>query len=200
MIKTSYIALLLGISTITFGQSEEEAFSKSYAHEKSAQYADAINDIKAFYNPANYELNLRTGYLYYMNKQYKESQNYYEKAIALMPYSIEAKLGIVLPLTELGNWNMISTEYNDILKIDPQNSTANYALGYIYYNNKDYATALKYFEKVVNLYPFTYYGLLMDGWAHLQLGKYNEAKILFNKVLLISPGDASAKQGLGMIK
>jgi hypothetical protein len=42
--------------------------------------------------------------------------------------------------------------------------------------------------------------MLMSGWNYYFLGKYSEAKELFNRVLLYSPSDASAKEGLGLIK
>ena len=40
----------------------------------------------------------------------------------------------------------------------------------------------------------------MLAWSYLRLGKHNEAKLLFNKVLLMSPNDASALEGLATIK
>ena len=36
--------------------------------------------------------------------------------------------------------------------------------------------------------------------TNLKLGKTREAKVLFNKALLYSPGDTSAKEGLSLIK
>jgi hypothetical protein len=40
----------------------------------------------------------------------------------------------------------------------------------------------------------------MLAWTNLQLGKSREARVLFNKVLLYSPGDKSALEGMGLIK
>jgi len=40
----------------------------------------------------------------------------------------------------------------------------------------------------------------MLGWTSYFLGNYPQAKVLFNKALLYSPGDASAKEGLKLIK
>jgi Flp pilus assembly protein TadD len=40
----------------------------------------------------------------------------------------------------------------------------------------------------------------MFAWTNYKLGKYREAKLLFQKVLLLSPDDASAKEGLNLIK
>ena len=77
---------------------------------------------------------------------------------------------------------------------------AAFSKSYDYEKNKDYTSAYKYFEKVVNLYPFGYDALLMYAWTNFQTGKTREAKILFNKVLMLSPGDTSALEGLGLIK
>jgi len=87
--------------------------------------------------------------------------------------------------------------YNQILANNPGNTVALYRLGLIYYNRRDWAQAQRNFQKVVDLYPFGYDGLLMLAWTNLQLGKSREAKVLFNKVLLYAPGDASALEGLG---
>jgi hypothetical protein len=51
----------------------------------------------------------------------------------------------------------------------------------------------------VDLYPFGYDGLLMLGWTSYFLGSYNEAKVLFNKVKLYNPNDASANEGLQLL-
>ncbi len=194
------LVLIIGNSSILKAQTLQDAFTKSYTLEYSGKYSEAISILKGFYDEKSYEQNLRLGYLSYEAQQYTESENYYAKAIAIMPYSIEAKLGIVLPLSAKGNMNRMVEVYNDILKIDPQNSKVNYRMGYISYINKDYKTAYNYFEKVVNLYPFDYDGLIMFAWCNLQLSKTAEAKVLFNKVLLLSPSDASALEGLGKIK
>jgi tetratricopeptide (TPR) repeat protein len=76
----------------------------------------------------------------------------------------------------------------------------NYRVGLIYYNRGEFAKADPYLEKVVNLYPFDYDGLLLLAWNKLSLQKSREAKVLFQKVLLNNPGDESATEGLKLIK
>jgi tetratricopeptide (TPR) repeat protein len=176
------------------------AFSDSYAKEKSGKYGDAASALKAYYDPNSYEINLRLGWLTYLQGQFTESLGYYNRAIDLMPYAIEPRLGVVLPASSLGNWDIVMNHYNKILAIDPNNTLTLYRMGLILYDKKDYTQAYKYFEKVVNLYPFDYQSVLMLAWTNLKLGKTREAKILFNKALLYSPGDASAKEGLSLIK
>ncbi|MFA6403737.1 MAG: tetratricopeptide repeat protein [Salinivirgaceae bacterium] len=176
------------------------AFSDSYAKEKVGKYGDAANSLKAYYDANSYEINLRLGWLTYLQGQFNESLGYYNKAIEIMPYAIEPRFGLALPASSLGNWDMVIDQYNKILAIDPNNTVTLYRMGLISYDRKDYKKAYEYFEKVVNLYPFDYQSLLMFAWSNLKVGKTREAKIYFYKTLLYSPDDASAKEGLALIK
>lgn len=176
------------------------AFSESYAKEKLGKYSEAGAALKAYYDANSYEINLRLGWLTYLQGQFTESLNYYNKAIELMPYAIEPRLGVVLPASALGNWDFVINHYNKILSIDPNNTVTLYRLGLIYYDRKNYKQASQYFEKVVNLYPFDYQSILMLGWTDYRLGKTREAKVLFSKALLYYPDDASAKEGLSLVK
>lgn len=178
----------------------QTAFEQSYAQERVGNYAGAAQTINAVYNPKSYECNLRLAYLRYMSGSYLEATNLYQKAIALMPYAIEPRLGLVYPAAALGKWDDVVVQYTAILKIEPKNSTVNYKLGVIYYNRKKYTQAYALFEKVVNLYPFDYDGLLMYAWTSYRTGKLQQAKLLFKKVLLLSPDDKSALEGLSLIK
>jgi len=178
----------------------QDAFQQSYISEYSGDYSNAIDQLKKVYAEDSYEINLRLGWLTYMAGFFTESTAYYQKSIDLKSLSIEARLGYVYPTSALGNWEQVKNQYNEILKIDPQNSLVNYRMGSIYYGNEDLTTAIKYFEKVVNLYPFDYDGLLMYAWTNLKLGKFREAEVLFNKVLMNQPDDASALEGLEQIK
>jgi tetratricopeptide (TPR) repeat protein len=202
IIKHTFIILLIATGSNVLAQTQDviQAFSKSYDYEKKADYTNAITAIKGVYDKSSYEINLRLGWLSYEAAQYKESASYYQIAEDIMPLSIEAKLGYAYPAAALGKTDDVIAIYQKILEGDPQNSTVNYKLGYMYYNKKDYQSALKYFEKVVNLYPFNYDGLLMYAWTNYQLGKTREAQVLFNKVLMLSPDDKLATQGLSLIK
>ena len=187
-----------------FAQNETKnllvAFENSYSMEDKADYSRAIRTLKDVYQENSYEINLRLGWLHYLSGLHIESINYYQKAIKLRPYSIEPKFGYVLPAAAMGNWTQVMYQYQGILKIDPLNTLANYRMGQIYYNKKDYLQAEKYLEKVVNLYPFDYDANLLFGWTSFKLGKLREAKVLFTKVLLNKPKDDSAMEGLSLIK
>ena len=178
----------------------QAAFSKSYVSEQAGNYSAAIVEVKSVYSADAYIANVRLGWLNYLAKQYTVAIDYYEKAIALKPYAIEARLGCIKPLSAIESWEKVKAQYIQILKIDPQNTTANYWLGLIYYNRKDYPNAIKNFEQCVNLYPLDYDSVIMLAWSKLYGGKPADAKLLFNQALVLRPSDSSATSGLAQIK
>ena len=200
--KTIAVVIILSLFTTTiFSQAAVlKAFEKSYALEKKGEYKKAVKELKNVYDAKSYEINLRLGWLNYQAGVFTESIAHYQKAINLMPYSEEAKFGLIYPKTAIGKWVEVISLYKKILSNSPNNSIANYRLGLVYYGQKKYQTAYKYFNKVVNLYPFGYDGILMLAWTNFQMGKTREAKVLFNKVLMYSPNDKSALEGLALIK
>jgi tetratricopeptide (TPR) repeat protein len=177
-----------------------DAFQQSYIQEATGEITAAVNSLKSVYDEKSYEINLRLGWLSYQAGNFTESIAYYNKAIGLMPYAIEPRFGVVLPGAAMGNWSMVMNQYDKILEISPNNSLALHRLGLIYYGKQDYETARKYFEKVVNLFPFDYDALTMLGWANLKLNKLREAKVLFQKALLHTPGGTSATEGLDLLE
>ncbi|WP_457617794.1 tetratricopeptide repeat protein [Lutibacter sp.] len=197
--------LLLGlfvlvVNTTAFTQTTflnlQEAFAKSYSLEAKGDFKLATNALKTVYEDNSYETNLRLGWLNYMAGNFNESIIFYKKAIALMPYADEPKFGYIAPLAALGNWDEVINTYKQILENSPHNTKAMYYLGTIYYNHSQFDKAISYFKQVADLYPFDYDGLLMYAWSNLQLGMKKEAKVLFQKVLLNKPTDASATEGL----
>jgi tetratricopeptide (TPR) repeat protein len=175
-----------------------EALKKSYDSEYQLKYQKAIEDLQGVYEPTSYELNLRIAWLSYKVGKYSESVNYYKKAIAKMPLSIEAKLGVVYPLGALEKWDQVVDNYLAIVKIDAFNATANYRLALIYYNRGDYGNSWKYLQKYVNLYPFDYDGNSLAGWIKYSVGKKEEAFVFFKKALMVNPYDTSFNKVLGI--
>jgi len=188
-------ALVLALALPGRAQDQAAAFASSYAAETKGDYPDAIAPLKAIYT-GSYEQNLRLGWLHFLAKNYPASASYYQKAVEQRPYAIEPRFGLVKPLNALNQIDKLVGIYEDILKIDAQNTQANYWMGVIFLNRKAYDQAARYFERVANLYPFDYDVNLSLAWTYLNLGRKNEARALYNKVLLIRPGDATALAGL----
>jgi len=196
------IFMLTVVWTGTMAQDSklQVAFKSSYSKEADSDFTGAIKDLKSIYSETSYELNLRLGWLHYSAGLFTESMAYYKKSIDLMPASVEAKFGYVYPAAAVGNWDQVKTQYENILRIDAKNSQAHYRLGLIFYGREEFDKALQHFQVGFNLYPFDYDFNLMMAWTSLKMGKMREAKVLFSKVLLLSPDDESAIEGLGLIK
>ena len=123
--KTIAIIIILGFGTLAYGQTNTkvyESFIESYGLEATGNYSNAIEKIIKIYTADSYDMNIRLGWLYYNLGNYPESQKYYQIATQILPYSIEAKLGYVLPVSGLGYWDKVVEVYISILTIDPQNT------------------------------------------------------------------------------
>ena len=200
-IKIIICTLLLYISVNSNAQETkvmQEAFAKSFLAEDKADYTTALQAIQAIYSDKSYLVNLRIGWLSYLNKDYANSVTYYKKAIALMPTATEPLWGLCNPLVAQEKWVELENNYKLIIRFDPKNSLVNYRLGMIYFYRKNYVDALKYFDVTLTLFPLDYDAITMSAWTNYYLGKKEEAKVLFNRVLLMYQQDASAIEGLAL--
>ena len=197
-IKFLFATAIFGVQNIAVSQNTKAipAFSKSYEFEKNKDYTNSIATLKEVYDSASYEMNLRLGWLNYNAGFNKISLNYYQNAINKMPNSEEAKIGYNCPAFALGNMDNVIKQYKKVLDVNPCNTSACYNLGLIYYNKNDFKTASTYFQKIIDLYPFDYDGLLMSAWSNFKLGNKQLSKEQFDKVLLYSPSDKSALEGI----
>lgn len=201
--KNYMIFVFILISCIASAQNMESlrsAFVKSYTYEANKQYQKASDELEQVYNSNSYELNLRLGWLKYSAGSYSEAISYYQKAIDLQSLSIEARLGIVYPLSVQNKWDEVLAQYHAILQIDSKNSLVNYRTALIYYNRKNYDEAKKHLEVVLQLYPFDFDSNVLQGWTLLALLNKTDAAVCFERALLYSPQDTSAMNGLQMCK
>lgn len=194
--KSFIILILVAFFNIAKAQqTSEAAFYKSYSFEYEAQYTKAISALTDLHLDS-YQINLRLGWLYFMNKDYVKSELYYRKAISLETSSIEARYGLVLPLSTVLNWNSVLLVYLEIVKLDPNNSVANYRIASIYLARKDYNNSRIYVLKVLKLYPFDYDSNLLSGKILVAQNKNADAKKYFTKALEYNPQSEEAKTAL----
>ena|SRR6218665_2324619 len=183
---------LLTAVSLKAQQSPELAFSKSCAFEYDTQYDKAITALQELKSDS-YEVNLRLGWLYYLNKDNLKSQAHYKRAITIEPGSVEARFGLALPLSAQNNWTEVLSVYQEILKQDPNNSIANYRVATIYYNRKEYANARLNISKVIRMYPFDYDSNLLYGKILIAQGKATDAKKYLTKALEYNPQSDEVK-------
>ncbi len=204
-LKIVTLSLVIFVITISTNAQDahykalSDAFKVSYAKETANDYTGAIDALSKVYEEDSYEINLRMGWLYYLNGLHVESIKYYKQAIKLKPFAIQPKFGICYPLNASNNVIELINYYTQILEITPNNNYALYQLGLVYFNLNQYEKAEMYFGKVVDLFPFDYDGLIMLAHTSFHLKKEREAKVLYHKVLLYNPGDKAATESLKLL-
>jgi len=117
----------------SFSMSYEEiklSYEKSFSYERNGDYKNAIKALIPVYQnyPNGYTVNLRLGWLYYLLGKYANSEYHYEKALKVIPTSIEAMLGLSLPYMAQNRWNDVEALMYRALKIDYYNYYANLRL------------------------------------------------------------------------
>lgn len=196
--KRKLILLLFLQVFLTEGYSQTDTvsvFSRSYVYESNKDYSKAIETLMTVYNGANYTVNLRLGWLWYLKGDYTKSQMYYKNAIAAEPKSIEARLGYVYPAAALENWTDVSGVYKEILNIDPENAVANYRLAYIsHYITRDNVSALNYIGRVLKYYPFDFDANYLLSAIQTSLGNIREAKLAAQRALQYNPQSKEAQK------
>jgi len=199
------IVIIMVFVTSALSPKQDEkitAFSNSLKFEEKGDYKKAIGELTKVLeeNKSDYLLNLRLGWLYYNLKDYKNSKKYYLEAGKIKSTSVEPLLGLTYPLAELNEWKEVNATYTKILKIDPNNFTANLRLGQIYLTNGDYSNAKKYIEKAYELYPAEFEPNLSLGWTYYYLGNKARAKELFTAALMLSNDNKLALEGMQLVK
>jgi len=76
--------------------------TKSYRLERQRDYTSAIKEMYKM-KDKTYFYHLRLGWLFYLNKQYKNSLHLYGEALKLKPKSVSAHLGLSYAHSALGN-------------------------------------------------------------------------------------------------
>lgn len=195
---SSLLALLLLAAIRGEAASLGEAMSDSIEAEKKLDYAAAIEPLEKVGPDAttSYFAQLRLGWLKYCNKDYAGSIACYQRASQLSPQSVEALLGLMLPQMASGkNDDALRTAQN-ALREDPNNYTAISRMAWILYSRRDYAAAISAYRKLVNHYPTDTEMQLGLGYALKLSGHTSEAAKCFQTVLLLSPGNTRAQEGL----
>ncbi len=98
-----------------------------------------------------------------------------------------------------GNLKIAENIYRKILEVQPDNVNALHFLGLIYFEKKDFDSAIKYIGEALNLEP-TYHEALLNMGVVLQAkGSFDEALQYFQKSLQFNPDCAETFKNIGTI-
>ncbi len=185
------------ISIFAYGLNIKNIYLKSYNYEKMSDFKDAIKVLIPLYkkSPNRYFINLRLGWLFFLNKKYENSIKHYKKALIAEPNSIEANLGLLKSYLNSGDATNAIRVGNIILKNDLYNFYGNYNLILALKQKQNYSQALKLTRKMLSLYPTSV--IYLEQLANL-LSKKNmqQAKKVYQYILILDPNNIIAKQYL----
>jgi tetratricopeptide (TPR) repeat protein len=209
MVKHSLSAIgfaLLCMATVGHSQDTlsietiRKCYYDSYQLEGKERFADAVTALaqvqKTYGN--TYTVNYRTGWLYYRNKSWAESLKFYNKALAISPYSVEAHLGIVNTLAAKLDWKAVSEHCKRVLQIDYNNSSANLWLIIADQALGNLSAAKKNVLHMLSLYPTSVAFLVELGKIQYAEADYPTAKSTFTSVQILDPYNPSATHYLGL--
>lgn len=173
----------------------QEAYYKSYNYEKLQDYENAIKAIMPVYKeyPNGYTLNLRLGWLYYLNKNYANSIFYYDNAVKIAPNAVEPKLGSLLPLLAQKRYPEAETIASQILLIDYYSYYGNLRLAYSLRMEGKFPLADKVVDKMLVLYPTDVSFLTEKALLYVAQKNMDEAIKLFSDIIILDPENVTAK-------
>ena len=197
MKKRILLILLIASATgFALGQKDiQEAYYKSYNYEKIENYTDAVKVLLPIFNeyPNGYTVNLRLAWLYYLNLNYANSLEHYDNAIKISSYSLEAKLGRLLPLLAQTKYDLVESEAFQILNVDYYNYFGNLRLVYALRLQAKYDTAEKIALKMLAIYPIDISFLTEYALVKSAQGEAETAVRVFNDILILDPENVTAK-------
>ncbi len=179
----------------------KEAYLQSYNYEKMGNYKDAIRVLLSIYNssPNSYLINLRLGWLYYLSGKYANSIIFYQKSLKIMPESIEALLGMSLPLIAQKRFNEVETLMYEVIKNDFYNYFGNLRLAMALRYQQKLDQAEKIAKKMLRFYPTDINFLLELGIVERSKGNIQKARSIFKEVLLLDPLNRIARYSLNSL-
>jgi tetratricopeptide (TPR) repeat protein len=147
-------------------------------------------------NPKDYLLNLRLGWLHYLNRDYAMSVESYDAAVQAAAPSLEAKLGASLSALTAEKYEAVESQLKTLLKQDPLNYYGNLRLAVALRLEKKYAAAVAVVQPLLAAYPTDVTWLNERGLLELAQGKKELAKETFADVLALDPENYTANQAL----
>lgn len=197
----SLLVILTLFSSSVFALNSEEiqdAYYKSYIYEQLQDNSTAIDalTVVAQEYPEGYTVNLRLGWLYYLNKNYANSLHHYTIAMKASPSSIEAKLGYTYPLLAQDKFEQVESIVNKVLQTDYYNYYGNLTLVYVLRKQEKYELAESICRKMLTLFPTNTSFLVELALAVEETGDRAVASGIFGDVLILDPENPTAKSYL----
>lgn len=173
------------VLSVTSAQAEDPAWKNSYQLETAGKYKDAITALDLV--PANSpdaELKaIRRGWLNYMLGSFNDSIREYRLAIDRNGKSVEARLGVILPLMAQKRWREAEQNARATLDIAPNNYLALLRLTIAQEAQQNWASMEKTTVTMTTAYPTDATAYVYLARAKAWLNKKDEAITAYSAAL-----------------
>jgi tetratricopeptide (TPR) repeat protein len=126
--RSALLALALASLPVVASAQSESLFATSYKLESEKRYDAAAQEIVALADSGNEFARLRLGWLAYLGGRYNESINHYNRVLQVNSTSIDARLGLILPLLAQQRWQDAASQAQAVLQLSPWDYTAHVRL------------------------------------------------------------------------
>jgi tetratricopeptide (TPR) repeat protein len=181
-------ACLLAMMCVTTASAAEpeNRWATSYALEANGQYEQAaalmVPEMEHG-NAAEFAL-LRYGWLNYLQGNYNDAIRAYTRAMERNHASIDAKLGIALPLMAQKRWREARRYLNQVLAQSPYNYTAHVRLLVCEEGLRQWDALQHHADNLTAYYPTDATILIYLARAYAWQGKKEKAKAAYQQVLI----------------
>jgi len=175
-----------------------DPWAQSQQFEAKGEYAAAAGLIEPFlYSGKEKEFAfLRYGWLSYLQGRYDSSIKSYNTALQLNPQSIDARLGISLPLLAQQRWQDTARHLQKILAVSPWDYTAHVRLLIVEEGLQKWDVLARHAEALNQHYPSDATVLVYLARAHAWLGQKDKAAQAYQQVLVRIPNHVEASRYL----
>jgi tetratricopeptide (TPR) repeat protein len=195
-LHTTLIALTAALALQTNSVVAQEAvWQSSYTYEVAGKYVDAMSVLDTVTaNGPDAELKLlRRGWLFYLPGRMDESIREYRLAIERNPKSIDARLGLTLPLLATKRWREAEQASKAVLDLAPNSYVGQVRLATAQEGLQDWSALLKTASSLTTSFPTDATSFVYLARANAWLGKKPEALAAYSAVLARAPGNTEAK-------
>ncbi len=187
-------SLLFGVTMIS-ATAQEAAWQQSYTLEAAGKYTEAIAAIDGVAaNGPEAELKLlRRGWLFYLPGRFDESIREYRLAIDKNTRSVDARLGVIMPLLAAKRWAEAEKASKAALDVAPNNYTALLRLVIAQEAQQSWQGMYTTAKTMTDVYPTDTTAQVYLARSLAWMSKTAEAKATYAAVLTRYPGHLEAK-------
>jgi len=197
MLKYLFISLaFIGFSPAVSAKTLNDIWMSSYTLEANGEYEKAAAVIQPYLSTGELSefTTLRYAWLSYLQGNFSDAVRSYKQAITLNRRSIDAKLGVTLPLMAQRRWRETMRYLKQILAEAPLNYTAHIRLMVCEEGLRQWETLEKHAATVHAHYPSDATALVYLARSHAWQGEILLAKSFYRKVLIRIPSHLEALQ------